>query len=799
MSKILAYCTNSGIKKKIIELVALFGEFNLYLLTDHSTLEEDFALINPQNLILECNILESLIHDPVCFKILQSVPKLITIGDLKIDLAPDLSMAMLCPSFNVDELKLALINSGQSGFMDESDKNRGAMKALTYGSHDNSQLRIAEEELVREKELLQSLMDTIPDLIYFKDGESKFTRINQAQASILGLKSPGDAIGKTDFDFFPKEQAEIAFQDELEIFKSGIPLINHLEKVTPADGNTIWMSATKIPIKDRNGKITGLAGISRDITIMERASENLKYAKEKAEESNYAKSQFLANMSHEIRTPMNGIIGMADILHYTKLSTEQHSYLDIIIKSGNNLLSIINDILDLSKIESDCLTLERVPISIRGIIEDVADLLIVPANNKKLEFADYVDPAIPDIVEGDSIRLRQVLINLVNNAIKFTPKGEVYLSAELQESNDDGFQILFKVRDTGIGIPKHAVASLFKAFSQVDISTTRKYGGTGLGLAISKKLVEMMGGLLCVESEEDMGSVFWFTAKFGTATEVEPVIHPPKLRLQGLNVIVVDDNATNRFIMGKYLQTLKYKYLETGDAKTAIQMMNDAASEGHPFDIALLDYQMDEMDGFKLAETIKANPLIVETRLILLSSVTDIISPQQIRHNGFNSFLNKPVKLKDLYSVINSVTSNKEHKVSKNIVKEKASKSNLRILIVEDNPINIKVAQLIVKPFAAFVDIAVNGLLAYNKIMENEYDLILLDLQMPALNGYETTELIREYERTNNKVPVKIVAMTANAVKEDEDFCLNIGMDAYLGKPFRFEDMVGVLKKLKLL
>jgi PAS domain S-box-containing protein len=641
-------------------------------------------------------------------------------------------------------------------------------------------------------------MDNIPDSIYFKDTKSRFTRINLAQAKLLGLRSPAEAIGKSDFDFFPPEQAQISFQEDREILKSGIPMINRIEKLNPAGGDTIWMSATEIPIKDNEGNITGLVGISRDITVMELAKENLKFAKEKAEELNHAKSQFLSNMSHEIRTPMNGVIGMADILSYTELTTEQQGYLDIINKSGNNLLSIINDILDLSKIESGSMDLEKAPISIRGIMEDVADILTVAANNKNLEFANYVDPLIPEFIEGDAIRLRQILINLVNNSIKFTSKGEVFFSAELQESIDNTFKIIFKVRDTGIGIPKEAQELLFHAFTQVDSSTARKYGGTGLGLAISKRLAEMMGGTIGIESEQGKGSLFWFTAKFGTSIETKPDSQPQKLMIEGLSVLIVDDNKTNRFIFGKYLDTWNCNHREARDGKTALQMMIDAAGTEKPFDIALLDYQMAGMDGLELAETVKKNPMIAGTRLILLSSVSDIILPNQARQKGFGAFLNKPVKLKDLHSVIETVTGNKQDNDIKQRTKEIELSANLRILIVEDNAISLKVAQLIVHPFTGFLDTAADGLLAYNKFRECQFDVILMDLQMPVMNGYQATKMIREYERLNNSAPVKIVAMTANAMKEDEELCLNIGMDAYLSKPFRTDDMIRVLKKIEL-
>lgn len=395
--------------------------------------------------------------------------------------------------------------------------------------------------------------------------------------------------------------------------------------------------------------------------------------------------------------------------------------------------------------------------------------------------------------------MRQILINLVNNALKFTQKGEVFFSAELQESTDVGFQMIFKVRDTGIGIPKEAQSSLFQAFTQVDSSSTRKYEGTGLGLAISKRLTEMMGGTIGIESEEGQGSLFWFTAKFGISSEMEPLAQPQKLMIDELNVLIIDDNKTNRFIFGKYLDTWHCNHQEATDGKTALQMMIDAANKKRPFDIALLDYQMSGMDGLELAEMIKANPEIATTRLILLSSVSDVILPNQVRQKGFNSFLNKPVKLKDLYSVISTVTGNREDHTSKQKLKKVEASANLRILIAEDNAINLKVAQLIVNPFAGFLATAVDGLIAYNKFREKKYDMILMDLQMPVLNGYEATKLIREYERMNNRTPVKIVAMTANAMKEDEDLCLDIGMDAYLSKPFRMEDMIRVLEKIQLL
>lgn len=666
-------------------------------------------------------------------------------------------------------------------------------------SHDITELKHAELELTLEKELLQSLMDNVPDTIYFKDDKSRFTRVNLAFALALGLQSPDEAVGKNDFDFFPLEQARRYSQDELEIFRSGKPKINRIEKVKNADGKILWISTTKIPIRDESGIVTGIIGISRDVTVIEEARSNLIYAKEKAEEANRAKSLFLANMSHEIRTPMNGVIGMADVLNQTVLTDEQHDYLNVITKSGNNLLSIINNILDFSKIESGSLELEKAPISVRHIIENVADVLIITASNKGVNLVNYVDSSIPEIVEGDALRLHQILLNLVNNALKFTTHGEVFFTAELIDSTETGHSLLFKIKDTGIGISEEGQQKIFHSFTQVDNSTTRKFGGTGLGLAISKRLVEMMEGTIGVESVEGEGSSFWFTARFGIGSEKEPSIPKPKLLINGLKVLIVDDNRTNRFVFGKYLDTWNCWYDQADNGETALKMLIDNAEQDNAYDVALIDYQMEGMDGLKLAERIKAYPLISSTRLILLSSVADVIPRGEVSSRGFNYFLNKPIKLNELYGVIYAVTGNNEHEKMKPIIISDLISSKISVLVVEDNFTNLKVAQLILKPFISVFESAENGLIAFEKFKAIKFDVIFMDVQMPVMNGYEATRKIREYELENHHLtPVKIVAMTAAAMKEDIEECLRVGMDNYLSKPFKRDDIIRIIKNLNL-
>ncbi|GET34276.1 hypothetical protein PbJCM13498_31390 [Prolixibacter bellariivorans] len=677
----------------------------------------------------------------------------------------------------------------------------GRVIGLVGVSRDYSERKKMEERLDHERQLLQILMDSVPDGIYFKDAEARFTRINQAMAHLLGVETAEEAKGKTKADFFREDEIIQINLDEKELLLTGKPIIKRPEKLTIADGTVRWLSATKMPIRDSEGKIIGLVGISRDNTIEIEAKKHLEVAKNKAEEANRAKSLFLANMSHEIRTPMNGVIGMADILRKTELDEEQKEYLDVITKSGNNLLSIINDILDFSKIESGRMELESTPINIRKIIEEVADVLIVKSNNKGLDLVTYIDGAIPDMVVGDPVRLRQVLINLANNAIKFTNSGEVFISAELKEINST-VEVLFKVKDTGIGIPKEAQEKLFESFTQVDSSTTRKYGGTGLGLAISKRLSEQMGGEIGLESKANHGSLFWFTARFEKASAEMEYDQPKEIiELENVKVLIVDDNRTNRLIFSKYLESWDCSSDEASSGMQALKKLKNAASKGKPYDIALVDFQMSEMDGLDFARRVKKDPAIASTKLILLSSVSDILPRGQVHSAGFEYYLNKPVKLDHLLNIMAKVTGKELpesflHSGHQKNVGVNGKKRNLRVLVAEDNVINQKVAMLTLKCVSDSIDLAKDGEEAWRMYRDNKYDLIMMDIQMPLLNGYEVTKMIRKKEEEGKDKPIKIVAMTANALQEDVDLCLSIGMDAYLSKPFKSEDVIETVDKL---
>jgi signal transduction histidine kinase/CheY-like chemotaxis protein len=532
--------------------------------------------------------------------------------------------------------------------------------------------------------------------------------------------------------------------------------------------------------------------------------------KEAAETATQAKSEFLANMSHEIRTPMNAIIGMSDILAQTTLTDEQYEYLEIINTSANNLLVIINDILDFSKIEAGRLNIDRLNFNVRDVIEGVADMIAPKAHKKSLELVTLIEPDVPPQLLGDSSRLHQILLNLTNNAVKFTDHGEIVISARVKEirkkkdEDKNEFVLLFSVKDTGIGISRDDQQQLFKTFSQLDATTTRKYGGTGLGLAISRKLVQLMAGEIGVESEKGKGAIFWFSCMFDEVKDEGqmPMWSPDFRRLK---VLIVDDNSTNRFILGKYLQVRDCRCEEAGSAREAMGKLLAAASNNEPFDLGLLDFQMPEVSGAELAEMIKSNEKVKNIPLILLSSSTAYKTHEELRESGFSALLYKPVKQSQLFRGIAGVMGEERAEEPVNRVApvdperlQHATENPLDILLVEDNVFNQKVAIFNLKKFKHRIDLVENGKQAIEKFQEHHYDIVLMDIQMPVMDGYEATEAIRRIEmeksrKTGEEIHTPIIAMTANAMKEDVEKSYQAGMDAHLAKPFNAEKFIKVV------
>lgn len=650
-----------------------------------------------------------------------------------------------------------------------------------------------------EMNMLHLLLENTLDYIFFRDIDGHFILSNKAFRHAVMLDDHQPGVNNKIEDFVAEKSACWMGALDARLRETKRPIINEVSLFVFLNGTKHWLQVTTVPVENGEGEMIGSLSVARDISDLKRNESELKEAISGANEASQAKSDFLAAMSHEIRTPINGIIGASELCLETSLDTEQRNYLDTVVQCGSTLLDLINDILDYSKIEAGQLNLESLSFSPRNLLESVGEAFGQGARARGLELVFGYSANLPNYVMGDPTRVKQVLYNLVSNALKFTEEGEVSVYADVAELNEESVVIQFSVSDTGIGIPSDRHMAIFKSFTQADMSTTRKYGGTGLGLSICRELVRLMGGEIDVKSEPGKGSSFEFKIEFQLSRHPGVNAVPFNSELAGLRVLIVDDNKTNCNLYQQMCACWGYRSSAAFDGVSGLLALEEAERESDPFRLILLDQQMPGLTGLDLASLVRNRPDLRDVKIILLSSSLNRDESELAEQIGIDRALAKPVRRVTLQEVILETFEIKSPKgqtrPTQSPFEPVPQEEAMSILLVEDNPINQNLACRRLEKLGHKVQLAENGRVAFEAVKKNSYDCILMDIQMPDVDGFEATRMIREYERAQYLPRKYIIAMTAHAMKGDHERCLAAGMDDYIAKPFRVELLQTLLSR----
>ena len=658
--------------------------------------------------------------------------------------------------------------------------------------HDLTELKQVQAESHRRELYWETLVQNIPVAVVILDRQGDIQSCNPAFEGLFGY-GEFEVVGKNlDRLLVAAEETRAEASTYTQQSLSGA-VVHMLARRRRKNGTEADVEVFGLPVVV-DGQRVGAVGLYHDVTA-------LVEARRKAEEADRAKSEFLANMSHEIRTPMNGVLGMIELLKDTMLTDEQHDFLNAAHESAEALLTLLNDILDFSKIEAGHLELETIDFNLRTLVEGVADTLAQRAESKGLEMACFVEPDCPTYVRGDPGRLRQILVNLVGNALKFTEQGEVAIRVTPEGKDEARPLVRFTVSDTGIGIPLEQQPAVFRRFVQADASSTRRYGGTGLGLAISRELVELMGGQIGLESEAGRGSTFWFVVPLARQPDVAAVPLAADEALSGLRILAVDDNATSRMILTKTLQAFGCRAAAAAGGAEALELLRSAAQQSRPYRVALLDMQMPDMDGEQLARAVKADPVLREVAIIILTSVGRRGDATRLEAIGCSAYLLKPIKQAQLAEALRAVLGQAmdpsvaptARLITRHVL---AEQKGPRLLLVEDNPINRKLAVALLNRAGYAVATAEDGQQAIDAVKREAFGVVLMDVQMPGMDGFEATGRIRALGGPRGATP--IIAMTAHAMKGDRERCLAAGMDDYVSKPIQSEELFAAIGRCLL-